>query len=266
MKKIRLDALLTQRHLVPTREKAQFMIMTGQVLVDDIKIMKSGQMVNVEVRIRLLSELPRYVSRGGDKMEGAWKELNVPIQDRIALDVGISTGGFTDFLIQHGAKGVIGIDVGYGQVDLKVRRDPRVAVLERVNMRTLDIDQLRHLLIKQDSPAAWVDQLDLVVMDVSFISVLKVLPAVRNIVPNGDYIILVKPQFEAERSEVGKGGIIKDMELVLAIVDRVKTALSNEFECLAQCASPVRGTKGNQEYFLWLRPSPTSMLLDDPQP
>ncbi len=256
MKKSRLDAVLVDRGLVPSREKAQFLIMTGQVLVNDIKLTKSGHLISPDATIRLLATLPKYVSRGGDKLEGAWKTLQFDIKNRVALDVGISTGGFTDFLIQNGAQHVFGIDVGYGQVDLKVRNHPAVTVAERVNMRNLDRDQLRHHVIKHDGPAALIDIVDLVVMDVSFISVLKVLPSVKSIVPFGDYIILIKPQFEAERHEVGKGGIIRDMTLVDAIVGRVRTALSSEFEWVASCPSPVRGTKGNQEIFAWLRPKP----------
>ncbi|NBV41777.1 TlyA family RNA methyltransferase [bacterium] len=252
--KIRLDKLLVDNAHVPTREKAQFLIMTGQVLVNDQKITKSGQMVKTDSRIRLLSELPRYVSRGGDKMAGAFAAFGFPIEDRTALDVGISTGGFTDFLLQHGAKQVVGVDVGYGQVDLKIRRDPRVAMIERVNIRSLTRSQLHEAMITNQYATEWLDAIDLVVMDVSFISVLKVLPAVRNLVPAGDYIILVKPQFEAERDEVGKGGIIKDEALIDAIVQRVIDGVADLFSIQDRCLSPLKGTKGNQEVFLWLRP------------
>lgn len=254
MTRFRLDKLLTDRGLVPTREKAQFLIMTGQVLVNDVKITKSGQAVREDSVIRILTDLPKYVSRGGLKLEGAWDAFQFEIKGRHAVDVGISTGGFSDFLLHHDIGSVIGLDVGYGQVNLKVERDPRVAVVERINVRTLTPDQLNRLLLAKNTPPEWISKADLVVMDVSFISVTKVLPAVKTLVPRGDYIILIKPQFEAERSEVGKGGIIRDPDLIATIVDRVKTALSDHFDVKGHCASPITGTKGNQEQFLWVCP------------
>ncbi|NBV83996.1 TlyA family RNA methyltransferase [bacterium] len=254
MPKLRLDHLLLSRNLVPTREKAQFLIMTGQVLVNDIKITKSGQAVSEDSNIRILIDLPKYVSRGGLKLEGAWKTFEFDIAGRHAIDVGISTGGFTDFLLHEGAGSVIGLDVGYGQVNLKVRNDPRVAVFERQNVRTLTTGQLNTMMMDQDTPPHWLSAADLVVMDVSFISVTKVLPAVRTLVPHGDYIILIKPQFEAERSEVGKGGIVRDPAIISTILERVKAALADNFELIGECESPITGAKGNQEHFFWLKP------------
>jgi 23S rRNA (cytidine1920-2'-O)/16S rRNA (cytidine1409-2'-O)-methyltransferase len=260
MQKLRLDKLLTDKGLVPTREKAQFLIMTGQILVNDLKITKSGQAVREDSIIRILTDLPKYVSRGGLKLEGAWDAFQFNIKGRHALDVGISTGGFTDFLLHNDAASVIGLDVGYGQVNLKVQRDPRVAIFERVNVRTLTPDQMNSLMMGENTPPNWISNADLVVMDVSFISVTKVLPAVKLLVPRGDYFILIKPQFEAERSEVGKGGIIRDPELIATIVDRVKAALSDQFEIKGHCASPITGAKGNQEQFLWLTPLPSPVI------
>jgi len=255
MPKLRLDQLLVNRKLCETREIAQYLIITGNVLINEVKITKSGQQVSEDSTIRLLTGLPKYVSRGATKLSSALDQFKINPVGRRALDVGISTGGFTDFLRQHGARSVIGLDVGYGQVSEKIRRDSDVAIFERTNVRHLSRDRLLDLIHSTGRSSDWVTEIDIVVMDVSFISVIKVLPAVRDIVPSGDYIILVKPQFEAEKHEVGKGGIIRDPELNKAIVDRVKTSLSSTFDILEQCESGITGTKGNQEHFLWLRPT-----------
>ena len=253
MQKIRLDKLLLDNNLAPTREKAQFLIMSGNVLVNDKKIDKCGHQVKPDAIIRLLTELPKYVSRGADKLAGAIAQFNIPIQDQVAMDVGISTGGFSDYLFQHGAKAIIGIDVGYGQLDLKIRHNPNLLLLERTNARNLTNMDLTIHKDKHRTPDLFTPP-TLVVMDVSFISVTKILPIIPNLVdPNANYIILIKPQFEAQKSEIGKGGIIKDPDTHTEILARVKTALSTQFNILGQCDSPITGTKGNKEFFFHLK-------------
>jgi len=252
-KKIRLDKLLLDRNLAPTREKAQFLIMSGNVLVNDKKIDKSGQLVSSTSSIRLLKELSQYVSRGANKIDGILQNWNIPIQDRTILDVGISTGGFTDYLLQHGAKSSIGIDVGYGQLDNKLRQDPRVLNIERTNARLLTSKSLDDQICKNPQPELFKNP-DLVVMDLSFISVTKVLPIIAEIVSkDSDFVVLIKPQFESQKSEIGKGGIIKDDMLRQEILNRTLAQLSTKFISLNTCLSPLTGTKGNQEFWAHLQ-------------
>lgn len=250
--KIRLDKLLVERKLVPTVEKAQAMIMAGLVAVEGELVSIAGKPVLDSAAVTI-QPLPQFVSRGAEKLRGAFQAFQFLIQNCVAMDIGISTGGFTDFLLQHGAGRVFGVDVGYGQLDLKIRRDPRVVLLERTNARNLTKAALVHACRDNQAALADLDQIRLVVMDVSFISVTKILVAITPFVlQNCHFVVLIKPQFEAKREEVGKGGIIRDPALQLQIVDRVRAQLGGAFRVLGQCASPIQGTKGNQEYFIYL--------------
>lgn len=255
MKKIRLDHLLVQTQIAVTREKAQALIMAGLVLVNDQKIDKSGQLVPEDAQVRLLGAPSPYVSRGGEKLEGAYRAFGFSMQGKTVLDVGISTGGFSDFLFQNGANYVFGVDVGYGQTDLKVRNNPHLILLERTNARDITEEILRKSAQKQGFSPELVKDIALVVMDVSFISVTKVLPVMASFVSKeADYIVLIKPQFEAEKHQIGKGGIVKDPLIQQAILEKVEGALSGLFTVVERCPSPIKGTKGNQEYFFWLKP------------
>ncbi len=248
MQKERLDKLLVQRHMAQSREKAQELIAEGRVLVGHIPASKSGSWVRLDVDVQVTSIGPHYVGRGANKLVGAHEAFGFSVAGRVAMDVGISTGGFTDYLLQQGASKVVGIDVGYGQLDFRLRQDPRVVLLERTNARQLKTETLHQAM------GAFVSQIDLVVMDLSFISVTKVLPHIATLVqPASDFVILIKPQFEAERHEVGKGGIISDEALRQRIFSRVEAALSDTFVLQDRCDSPISGTKGNREAFFWLR-------------
>jgi 23S rRNA (cytidine1920-2'-O)/16S rRNA (cytidine1409-2'-O)-methyltransferase len=256
MAKIRLDKLILDHFPELTREKAQFLIMSGNVLVNDQKIDKCGTAVDEKAAIRLLTSFPKYVSRGGEKLEGAFHHFKVDITNKTVLDVGISTGGFTDYVLQHGAHFVVGVDVGYGQVDHKIRQDPRLLLIERINARTLTMAPILAAAEKKPDCLPLIQNIELVVMDVSFISVTKILPNLLSLPllnKEADFIILIKPQFEAERHEIGKGGIVKEKDTQMAIIERVRTILASHFTCLGTCESPITGTKGNQEYFFWLR-------------
>lgn len=259
-KKIRLDHLLVEQQFAPTREKAQALIMCGLILVNDKKIDKSGQLVPEDALIRILGNAYPYVSRGGEKLEGAHQAFQFSIAGKTALDVGLSTGGFSDFLLQNQVEYLFGVDVGYGQTDLKVRNNPKLAILERSNARELTKDMLRGAAEKSLVPPEQVDQISLVVMDVSFISVTKVLPTIQTLTqPDTDYIVLIKPQFEAEKSQIGKGGIVKDADTQKEILDKVAEKLSSQFLLMQSCYSPIKGTKGNQEYFFWLKNKPVAL-------
>src|SRR5437879_6262548 len=215
--KLRLDKLLVERGLVPSRERAQALILAGKVLVNEQKIEKSGASVERDAPLRLLGDDLKYVSRGGLKLERALDHWRIDVNDLVCLDVGASTGGFTDCLLQRGAARVIAVDTGYGQMDFKLRQDPRVRLLEKTNARYLTRDAVG-------------ETADLVVMDVSFISAALVLPAVvRAAFPESagarqghSIIVLVKPQFEVGRERVGKGGIVRDEAAQLAAVEKVR--------------------------------------------
>ena len=219
--KVRLDKLLVDRGLAASRERAQALILAGKVLVDDQKLEKAGAQVSAECVIRLLGEDLKYVSRGGLKLERALEHWNIAVTGKICLDVGASTGGFTDCLLQRGAAQVIAVDTGYGQMDFRLRQDARVRLLEKTNARYLTREALGVAV-------------DFIAMDVSFISATLVLPAVigaafPEVVPDDrrgrQIVVLVKPQFEAGREHVGKGGIVRDEAAQLAAVEKVRTAL-----------------------------------------
>ncbi len=245
--KVRLDKLLVDRGLAASRERAQALILAGKVLVDDQKLEKSGAQVAEDCIIRLLGEDLKFVSRGGLKLEHALEHWKIEVRDKVCLDVGASTGGFTDCLLQHGAARVIAIDTGYGQMDFKLRQDARVRLLEKTNARYLTRDAL----------AATVD---LIVMDVSFISATLVLAAVIAAAfperagqrAGRQIVVLVKPQFEAGREHVRKGGIVRDEEAQLGAVERVRSALLSLGALQTEAIdSPILGAEGNREFLLY---------------
>jgi len=237
---VRLDLLLVARGLAPTRERAQRLILAGAVLVGDRPVSKPGTNVPEDAAVRVREALP-YVSRGGEKLAGALDVFGIDVRDVVALDVGASTGGFTDCLLQRGARRVVALDVGYGQLAWSLRRDPRVEVIERTNARTL-------------RPESVAGPVDLAVIDVSFISLATVLPAVVTVVkPMGSIVALVKPQFEVGRGRVGKGGVVRDDALRAEAVTRVRT-VAESLGCAVrgEAESVLPGPKGNREVFLWL--------------
>ena len=243
--KLRIDKLLVERGLVPSRERAQALILAGKVLVDEQKIDKPGTAVRSEATVRLLGDDLRYVSRGGLKLEAALKHWAIGVSGQICLDVGTSTGGFTDCLLQHGAQRVIAVDTGYGQIDFRLRSDARVRLLEKTNARYLKAEDVG-------------EKVDLIVMDVSFISATLVLPAVAEAARafgSPAVVLLVKPQFEVGRELVGKGGIVRDSEAQMAAVRKVKSALKElRFEVEEEIESPILGTEGNREFLVYGRP------------
>jgi len=247
---MRLDIFMVEQGLAPTRTKAQAFIMSGNVYVNGQKCDKPGTMVKATDVVHSKQKEAKYVSRGGEKLEGAIKAWALDFTNATVLDVGLSTGGFTDCVLQHGAKAVIGVDVGYGIVDFKLRQSVQVAVIERVNARHLSKDDLlNHLSIEQKP---WLEAVSWVVMDVSFISVLKVIPNVLSWLQTPvQFLILIKPQFEAEPHEIGSGGIIRDEQLQKDIVQRVVDGLSPLLTLKNLIPSPLKGSKGNQEYIGW---------------
>ncbi|MDD8020648.1 MAG: TlyA family RNA methyltransferase [Acidobacteriota bacterium] len=249
MKKIRLDLLLIQRGFVPSRQKAQGLIISGQVKVDGQIVLKSGALISPDSTLTIRPSFP-YVSRAGAKLARALQTFPVKVSGVVALDIGSSTGGFTDCLLQAGARKVYAVDVNIKQLDWKLTRDPRVVTIEK-NARYLDPSDL------PENP-------ELVVMDVSFISILKILPAVRNIIKEGDLIVLIKPQFEASRNQVGKKGIIKDRETHRQILEQVlEGAAAFGFKLKGLTPSPILGQKGNQEFLAWLKPATENLRQND---
>jgi 23S rRNA (cytidine1920-2'-O)/16S rRNA (cytidine1409-2'-O)-methyltransferase len=244
-KAVRLDALLVERGLAASRERARALVLAGRVRVDGQPATKAGAAVRRTADVTLTEPDHPYVSRGGLKLEHALRVFNIVVTGRLALDIGASTGGFTDVLLRAGAARVIALDVGHGQLDWGLRRDPRVHALERVNARTLTADQL--------PPDARL--VDIVTIDVSFISLRQILPAVPPLLaPNADVIALVKPQFEAGRSEVGKGGIVRDEAVRTRAVEAVvDAALGLGLTRAGLSESPITGMEGNREYLLHLR-------------
>ena len=230
---------MVERGLVETRQKAQALILAGQVLVDEQKVEKCGTMVSFKARLRLLGEPLRYVSRAGFKLEGALDHFGVDPKGRVCLDIGASTGGFTDCLLQRGAARVIAVDAGTNQLDWKLRQDSRVTVMEKTNARYLGFDQVGTLV-------------GLVTMDVSFISSMLILPVLPPLLEDGaDLLVLVKPQFEVGLGQVGKGGIVRDPHLHEEAISRVarKTADLGFME-IGRAESVLPGATGNREFFL----------------
>jgi 23S rRNA (cytidine1920-2'-O)/16S rRNA (cytidine1409-2'-O)-methyltransferase len=240
MKRQRIDQLLVERGLAATREKAKALVLGGQVRLKGKKDLKPGQTVPVDSPLEVTAP-PPYVSRGGLKLVAALEHFAIDVSARVCLDVGASTGGFTDCLLQRGAARVYAVDVGKGQLDWKLRNDPRVIVREELNARYLQ-------------PGDLPETVDLAVCDVSFISVTLILPAVVPLLkPDGEMVILVKPQFEAGRGEVGKGGIVRDPALRLAACAKVALAVQRLGFQSDVISSPILGAEGNQEYLLYAR-------------
>ena len=240
-KRERLDLLLVERQLVESREDGRRRILAGQVLVNDRAITKAGDLVDAAAEIRLKPSLP-YVSRGGVKLEKALNEFTVEVRDRCVLDVGASTGGFTDCLLAHGAAQVFAVDVGYGQLDWKLRNDGRVRVFEKTNIRYLGLDRL---------PC----RADLATIDVSFISLKLVLPQVKTLLmEGGEVIALIKPQFEVGKGKVGKGGVVRSPDEHARVIDEIGAAARQiGFAVLGVTESPLLGPKGNKEFLIHLR-------------
>jgi len=242
MKKERLDKLLVERGLVQSRERARALILAGKVVVDDHAVDKAGAQVPSNAGIRLKGEDIPYVSRGGLKLEEGLEAFGVEVAERIAIDVGASTGGFTDCLLQRGAARVYAVDVGYGQLAWKLREDERVVNLERTNIRHLTSDQL------PERPS-------LAVVDASFISLEKVLPSTLALLAEPcELVALIKPQFEVGRGEVGKGGVVRDQGQHQRVLDNIR-ALAEGLGCevLGVTESPILGPKGNREFLIHLR-------------
>lgn len=233
----RLDRLLVERNLAESREKAQALIMAGEVMVNAQKAQKPGQLVGVDSALEVLAR-PRYVSRGGLKLEAALREFGIEAKSKVCLDVGSSTGGFTDCLLQHGAVRVHAVDAGTAQLDWRLRSDPRVIVHENFNARHLTFADIGELA-------------DIAVCDVSFISVTLILPAVAPLLkPEGEMVILVKPQFEVGRGQVGAGGIVRDPKLHRLACERVSESMTTLGFQVRLMDSPILGAEGNHEFLL----------------
>jgi 23S rRNA (cytidine1920-2'-O)/16S rRNA (cytidine1409-2'-O)-methyltransferase len=237
--KMRLDLLLAERSMVESRERGQALIIAGQVLVNEQKVDKAGTLVPVDADVRILGEQMPYVSRGGLKLEKALREFIIDVKDKTALDAGASTGGFTDCLLQHGVKKVYAVDVGYGQMAWKIRQDPRVVVIERVNIREME-------------PSLVPDRIDFIVIDVSFISLEKIIPSLLRFLRfGGEIVALIKPQFEVGKGLVGKGGIVRDETARDEAVERVRRFVQEQgFEIKGIIPSPIKGQDGNVEYLM----------------
>ena len=235
--KQRIDKLLTERGLAPSRERAQALIIAGRVLVNEQKVEKPGTSVDNDVIIRFLGDDLRYVSRGGLKLERALEQWQIKVNGKTCMDVGASTGGFTDCLLQHGAAKVIAVDTGYGQIDMKLRNDLRVELHEKMNARYLKRGD--------------VQEAEFVAMDVSFISATLVLPALVQASGAKEIVVLVKPQFEVGRKLVGKGGIVRDEGAQRGAVEKVSTCLHElGFEVSEAIDSPILGAEGNREFLV----------------
>lgn len=247
--RVRLDKLLLERGMASSRERAQALVLAGKVLVNGQMVDKAGTAIDRAAEIRLLGQDLRYVSRGGEKLEHAIRYWSIPVEGKICLDVGASTGGFTDCLLQHGARQVVAVDTGQGQIAFRLRQDARVRLLEKTNARYLTHDQVG-------------ETIDLIVVDVSFISATLVLPAVLRAALPGDkdarrgreLVVLVKPQFEAGREHVGKRGIVRDPEAQAQAVEKVRNAVKVLGAVSTDVTeSPILGAEGNREFLLYAR-------------
>lgn len=241
MAKKRLDVLVTERGLAESRQKAQALIMAGQVFSGDRRLDKAGMPVDESIALEVRGQALKYVGRGGLKLEKAMEVFPIDLQDKIAADIGASTGGFTDCMLQNGASKVYSVDVGYGELAWKLRSDPRVVVLERTNARYLDREQVP-------------DALDFASIDVSFISLRLIFPAVHGLLKEGGHVVsLIKPQFEAGREFVGKKGIVRDPKVHLMVLEQYLGNAENAgFSVLDLTYSPITGQEGNIEYLGYL--------------
>ncbi len=247
MKK-RLDVLVFEKGYAESREKAKAIIMAGDIYVDNQKADKCGQSYDENVNIEFRGKAPKYVSRGGLKLEKAIENFNLDLSGKITMDIGASTGGFTDCMLQNGAEKVYSIDVGYGQLAWKLRNDKRVVNLERTNMRKVTAEQVP-------------DKIDFFSIDVSFISLKLLLPVARELLSdNAEAVCLIKPQFEAGREKVGKKGVVRDPEVHIEVVESIYNfCLENGYSVLNLDFSPIKGPEGNIEYLIHIRKS------DDPK-
>lgn len=247
-KKQRLDRVLVERGFVASRQRAQSMIMAGKILVNNLPVDKSGFLVSINDSIELRGKDIPYVSRGGLKLEAVLHSLKLHLEDCICLDVGASTGGFTDCLLQHGAARVYAVDVGYGQLAWKLRQDPRVVVIERTNIRHMSVEAIR-------------EPVDIVTIDVSFISLKIVVPAIIAFLKKDARILaLIKPQFEVGKDKVGKGGVVRDATLHTGVIENLAAFFTKQgFSCKKVLPSPILGPKGNREFFILLRYKPIAL-------
>lgn len=241
VKKERLDVLLVDRNIITSRERAKACIMEGKVYVDGQKVDKAGEKVSVEANIEYRGEKLKYVSRGGLKLEKAMKSFDISLENKVCMDIGASTGGFTDCMLQNGAAKVFSVDVGYGQFAWKLRTDERVVCMERTNIRYVTPEDIGGEL------------LDFASIDVSFISLRTIMPAVKGLLKDdGEVVALIKPQFEAGREKVGKHGVVREMsthkEVVYKIVDFL---MENDLNVLGIDFSPIKGPEGNREYLVY---------------
>jgi 23S rRNA (cytidine1920-2'-O)/16S rRNA (cytidine1409-2'-O)-methyltransferase len=247
--KVRIDKLLVERGLVPSRERAQAIILSGRVLVNEQKVEKAGASVDPAAQIRLLGDDLKYVGRGGLKLEAALRDWKIDLAGRTCMDVGASTGGFTDCMLQHGAREVIALDTGYGQIHARLRSDPRVKLLEKTNARYLTQDDL--------AGTGASEPITFIAIDVSFISVTLVLPAVLDstlaaqLATRRELVILIKPQFEVGRELVGKGGIVKDEAAQQGAIGKVRQRVEElGGKNIELMESPILGMEGNREFLL----------------
>lgn len=242
--KERLDILMVEKGLAPSREKAKALIMAGQVYIDNQKCDKAGLNIDTSKAIEVRGETLKYVSRGGLKLEKAMAEFPITLEGKIAMDIGASTGGFTDCMLQNGAKKVFSVDVGYGQFAWKLRQDRRVVNMERTNIRYVTPEDIG-------------EKLDFASIDVSFISLKLVLPVAYNLLSeNGELVALIKPQFEAGREQVGKKGVVRDINVHYSVIESV-IAFAREigFRVAGLSYSPIKGPEGNIEYLAYLKKS-----------
>jgi len=239
--KKRLDVILIEKGFFESREKAKASIMAGVVYVDEQKVDKAGEMVLTEAKIEVRGNVCPYVSRGGLKLEKAINEFDIDLTDKVCMDIGASTGGFTDCMLQNGAKKVFSVDVGYGQFAWKLRQDPRVVCMERTNIRYVTYEDIGELL-------------DFASIDVSFISLTKVLPVAFNLTKDsGEVVALIKPQFEAGREQVGKKGVVRDSKVHKEVIEKViEFSKSIGFKVKNLSFSPIKGPEGNIEFLLYL--------------
>lgn len=239
-KKERLDILLVEKGICNSRERAKTNIMAGLIFVDGHRVDKAGEKVSRDAEIIFKGEELKYVSRGGLKLEKAMNEFNISLDNKVCMDIGASTGGFTDCMLQNGASKVFSVDVGYGQFAWKLRVDERVVCMERTNIRYVTPEDIG-------------DKLDFASIDVSFISLRTIMPAVKNLLKdNGEVVALIKPQFEAGREKVGKKGVVRDKEVHKEVVSNIANYLiENDFNIIGMSFSPIKGPEGNREYLVY---------------
>ena len=250
--KNRADIILYEKGLVESKEVGQSLIMKGIVYIDNVKIDKPGEIIDINSSIEIRKKSNIYVSRGGLKLEKAILDFQLSLQDYIAMDIGSSTGGFTDCMLKNGAAKVFAIDVGYGQLDWKLRNDPRVVVMERTNIRNVTKEDIK-------------ESIDFISIDVSFISLKLVLPISKDIMSkDGKIIALIKPQFEAEQSDVGKGGIVRDKDIHYKVIkDIISYCNDIGLGSYGLTYSPITGAKGNIEFLIYLKNNDTKSISDD---